>query len=244
MRTMALPAAASSRATAVAALNPPLGVERGHAARGVVLRIHPRWTLVGKRAVDVLGALLGLVALGPLLFAIALWIRLDSPGPALFAHERVGRGGRRFRCLKFRTMRRDAERLLRADPVLLARYLRHDFKLPADEDPRITRAGRFLRRTSLDELPQLLNVLRGDMSLVGPRPVVQPELERYAGRTGLLLSVKPGMTGAWAVSGRSAVGYPARAHLELDYVASWSLWLDLRLLWRTIPRVLGAHGAH
>ncbi len=171
MRPASSSATWSRSATAVATLDAPRAVAPLFAPRGVLLRVHPRWRLAGKRGIDVLGAALGLVVFGPLLLAIAAWIRLDSAGPALLGHERVGRGGRRFRCLKFRTMHRDAERLLRADPALYARYVRHDYKLPASEDPRITRAGRLLRRTSIDELAQLLNVLRGDMSLVGPRPV-------------------------------------------------------------------------
>ena len=244
MRPLSVAATWSRPTAAVATLEVPRPAAPSFFPRGIVLRVHPRWKLAGKRAVDVAGAVLGLAVFGPLLLAIAAWIRLDSPGPALFAHERMGRGRRRFHCLKFRTMHQGAERLLRADPELYARYVRHDYKLPARQDPRITRAGRWLRRASLDELPQLVNVLRGEMSLVGPRPVVQPELECYGGRAGLLLSVKPGMTGAWAVSGRSAVGYPARAEIELAYVAGWSLRRDLGLLLRTIPRVLGANGAH
>jgi len=138
----------------------------------------------------------------------------------------------------------DAEARLLADPVLFQQYVEHDYKLPVSIDSRITRIGRFLRRTSLDELPQLWNVLRGDMSLVGPRPIVPDEIHHYNGEGPLLLSVKPGMTGAWQVMARSAVSYPERATVELEYVEGWSLWRDLAILVRTIPAVLGGRGAY
>jgi exopolysaccharide biosynthesis polyprenyl glycosylphosphotransferase len=200
--------------------------------------------LVAKRAVDVVGAALGLLLVSPLLALIALGIRLESSGPIIFAQRRVGVGGRPFRCLKFRSMRVDAEELLRRDPVLQAQYVKNNYKLPEGRDPRITRLGRLLRRSSLDELPQLWNVLRGDMSLVGPRPVVPDELEEYGDRRRVLLSLKPGMAGAWAVSGRSRVGYPRRAKIELGYVCKWKFGLDLLIMLRTLPTVLARRGAH
>jgi lipopolysaccharide/colanic/teichoic acid biosynthesis glycosyltransferase len=200
--------------------------------------------LVAKRAVDVLGSALGLVLASPLLAVIALAIRLESAGPIIFGHRRVGVGGRPFRCLKFRTMRVDAEELLHRDPVLLAQYIGNNYKLPEGHDPRITRLGRLLRSSSLDELPQLWNVLRGDMSLVGPRPVVPDELEEYGERRPVLLSLKPGMAGAWAVNGRSRVGYPHRAKIELSYVCNWRFGLDLLILLRTLPAVLARRGAY
>ncbi len=200
--------------------------------------------LVAKRAVDMVGATLGLLLVFPLLALIALGIQLESPGPIIFQQRRVGAGGRPFRCLKFRTMRVDAEELLRRDPILQAQYVKNNYKLPEGRDPRITRLGRLLRRSSLDELPQLWNVLRGDMSLVGPRPVVPDELEEYGDRRRVLLSLKPGMAGAWAVSGRSRVGYPRRASIELGYVCNWRLGLDLLILLRTLPAVLARRGAH
>jgi exopolysaccharide production protein ExoY len=200
--------------------------------------------LLIKRSVDVVGAGLGLLALAPIMGVIAFAVRLDSPGPVLFGHRRVGVGGQPFRCFKFRTMRVEAEELLRTDPVLRSQYMSNNFKIPEGSDPRITRLGHFLRRSSLDELPQLLNVLRGEMSLVGPRPVVPDELAEYGETRTVLLSLRPGMAGAWAVNGRSRVGYPHRAAIELGYVRSWRLKLDLSILWRTLPAVLTRRGAH
>ena len=130
------------------------------------------------------------------------------------------------------------------DPVLYEKYLENNYKLPEGEDPRITRVGLLLRRTSLDELPQFWNVLRGDMSLIGPRPVVPDELNEYGDKRRVLLSVKPGMSGAWAVRGRSRVGYPQRAAIELGYVQRWKLKADLSILWRTLPAVVTRRGAH
>jgi lipopolysaccharide/colanic/teichoic acid biosynthesis glycosyltransferase len=198
-----------------------------------------------KRAIDLAGALVGLAVLAPLLVAIALWIRLDSPGPALFRQWRRGRGGRPFRMLKFRTMVVDAERRLgdlearneSAGGVL--------FKLR--DDPRVTRIGRFLRRSSLDELPQLINVLKGEMSLVGPRPLQFRDSERlsavdprgYAQR----LRVQPGLTGPWQVGGRSLLDHEQMVRLDLDYVANRSLGRDLRIIARTVLAVLIGHGA-
>ena len=197
-----------------------------------------------KRALDIIGASICIVLLAPLLAVIALLVVLDSPGPVLFCQRRLGRFGRPIRCLKFRSMDADAEARLLSDPVLFQQYVEHDYKLPASIDTRITRIGRFLRRTSLDELPQLWNVLRGDMSLVGPRPIVPDEIHHYNGEGPLLLSLKPGMTGAWQVMGRSAVAYPERVTVELEYVEGWSLWRDLAILVRTIPTVLGGRGAY
>lgn len=202
------------------------------------------WQLAVKRLVDLLGATIGLVVLSPFLLLIAAWVRWDSPGPAVFGQVRLGERGRRFRCRKFRTMRSDAEEVLRADLELQQRYVANNFKLPEAIDPRLTRVGRFLRKTSLDELPQLFNVLVGDMSLVGPRPIVPDEIGHYERSAPLFLSLKPGMTGAWAVSGRSQVGYPDRAHMELEYVRRWSLLSDIGILLCTIPIVLRRQGAH
>jgi lipopolysaccharide/colanic/teichoic acid biosynthesis glycosyltransferase len=193
---------------------------------------------VAKRALDVVGAGLGLIVLSPVMLLMAVAIRLESRGPALFKHWRVGRDGRRFACLKFRTMQADAEAVLARDAELKALYREHNYKLPEEMDPRVTRLGKLLRRSSLDELPQLWNVLVGEMSLVGPRPVVEEELEHYRGSERLLLSVRPGMTGAWAVNGRHHVGYPARSEMELRYVRGWSLGSDLGILVGTVSAVL------
>jgi exopolysaccharide production protein ExoY len=196
------------------------------------------WQRHAKRALDVVGAAVGIVLLSPLFLAIALGIKLESRGPALFQHWRVGRRGRGFHCLKFRTMHAEAEEVLERDSELQQLYRENHYKLPEHLDPRVTRFGKFLRRTSLDELPQLFNVLTGEMSLIGPRPVVEAELEHFRGSERLLLSVRPGMTGAWAVNGRHHVGYPRRAELELRYVRSWSLATDLAIMAGTLSAVL------
>ncbi len=180
----------------------------------------------------------------PVMAAIAVAVRLGSPGPAVFGQRRLGRHGKSFRCYKFRSMYRDAELRLRNDAALYEEYVRNGYKLPPDKDARITPIGRFLRKTSLDELPQLWNVLTGDMSLVGPRPIVPDEILHYDAEAPMLLLLKPGMTGAWQVSGRSELRYPERTTVELEYVQNWSLKRDLAILLRTVPAVLAQRGAH
>lgn len=200
--------------------------------------------LVAKRLTDLLGSSVLLVLLSPLYLALAIAVRLASPGPIFFGQVRLGRHGVPFRCYKFRSMCIDAEARLKADPALHAAYIANDFKLPPDVDPRITPIGRWMRRTSLDELPQIWNVFLGQMSMVGPRPIVPDELAHYHIEAPRLLLAKPGMTGLWQVSGRSDVGYPERADLELSYVENWSFVGDLALVWRTIRVVLTGRGAH
>ena len=196
-----------------------------------------------KRLVDFGGALALMIALLPLLLIIAIAIRIDSRGPALFAHRRLGRKGRHFDCLKFRTMTIDAEHRVFQDESLRHHYVSNHFKIPSDLDPRITRLGRFLRRSSLDELPQLWNVLKGEMALVGPRPIVALEATHYGDQLDALLSVRPGLTGHWAVSGRSQVGYPARVGIELEYIRTRSLITDLQIIVKTPWVVLTQKGA-
>ena len=191
-----------------------------------------------KRAMDIVGAATGLLVAAPVVALLALLVRRESRGNPFFGHERIGLGGRRFRCWKLRTMYADAERRLHDDLALLEAYRANDFKLPDHEDPRITRLGRWLRKTSVDELPQLWNVLVGEMALVGPRPIVAEELPHYRGEVLTLLSVRPGLTGAWAVNGRHHLAYPRRAEVELGYVRSRSLAGDLSILLRTVGAVL------
>jgi len=190
-----------------------------------------------------LAALAMLAALSPLLLLLAWLIQRDG-SPATFAHYRVGAGGRLFRCIKFRTMRPDAERalqeLLERNPAVRAEWERAQ-KLV--DDPRVTRLGKWLRRSSLDELPQLLNVLRGEMALVGPRPITVPELRRYGAARWHYLSAVPGITGLWQVSGRTGTGYERRVELDQLYVANRSAWLDLKILARTVLVVLKRDGA-
>jgi len=202
------------------------------------------WQLLLKRLVDLVGATSGLLLLSPMFGLVALVVKLESRGAALFGHKRVGLNGHTFKCYKFRSMHADAERRLQSDSALYAEYVANNFKLPEDRDPRLTAIGRVLRKTSLDELPQLMNVLKGEMSLVGPRPIVPEELGLYGHGAPVFLSLKPGMTGAWQVNGRSHVGYPDRADMELEYVRNWSLARDLWILFRTVPAVLRRQGAH
>lgn len=197
-----------------------------------------------KRCIDVVGAVLLLIITFPILCAVAVGVKLDSPGPVLFRQRRLGLNGRVFTLYKFRSMRADAEQLLRENAYLYGLYVQNGYKLPREIDPRISRFGSFLRQTSLDELPQLFNVIRGDMSLVGPRPIVEEEIREYGDRASLFLSAKPGLTGYWQVSGRSNVGYPERVDIELEYVVRWSLWLDLMILLKTPFAVLRRDGAY
>lgn len=184
-----------------------------------------------------LGVAALLVAL-PLMILIALVVKLSSRGPVFFTQSRVGRGGRLFTIYKFRTMGVDAEELLTCDPALAARHRRNDFKLAVGDDVRVTGVGRVLRKTSLDELPQLINIIKGDMSFVGPRPVVPEELGEYGPYRPMYEAAYPGLTGAWQVAGRKNIRYPARAALDADYVETWSFWGDLVIILRTIPAVL------
>jgi exopolysaccharide production protein ExoY len=200
--------------------------------------------LILKRGVDLVFAAVGLLLLAPLLLALAIAVKLDSPGPIFFRQRRLGVDGRPFTIFKFRSMRADAEQFLRANPRLYRRYVELGFKLPPDEDPRISKLGAFLRASSLDELPQLFNILIGDMSLVGPRPIVPDEIKEYGSDAPTFLGVKPGLTGYWQVSGRSGVGYPERAELDINYIMGWSFALDLKILARTVPAVLWRRGAH
>ena len=194
-----------------------------------------------KRATDLTFTWMGLVVIWPILAVIALMIRLDSPGPVLYRQQRVGKDGRLFELFKFRSMYRDAEQR-RAALSGANEATGPLFKMR--NDPRVTRVGRILRRTSLDELPQLLNVIRGEMSLVGPRPPLPSEVEQYEEwQLGRLRAV-PGMTGLWQVSGRSEVSFHDMVRLDLHYIRNWSLSLDLEILWRTLPAVVGHRGAY
>ncbi|MFM7689231.1 MAG: sugar transferase [Alphaproteobacteria bacterium] len=200
---------------------------------------------IAKRALDIIGAGLGLVVLSPFFLIVALMVRADG-GPAFFAHQRVGRGGNLFGCLKFRSMVIDSqarlEALLANDPAARAEW---EATRKLKNDPRITRIGRFLRSTSLDELPQLINVLRGEMSLVGPRPVQDAEIDRYYGASSAhYMAVRPGITGLWQVSGRSETSYESRVALDVSYVSRPSMLADLSILLRTPVAVLSRRGAH
>jgi exopolysaccharide biosynthesis polyprenyl glycosylphosphotransferase len=208
----------------------------------IELRPLPRSLRIAKRALDVFGSGLGLLALAPVLLLLALAIKLTSRGPVLFVQERCGLGGRKFRVFKFRTMVRDAEARKRA-LAHLNEMSGPVFKIR--RDPRITVLGGVLRRLSLDELPQLWNVVLGDMSLVGPRPPTPDEVERYTARHVQRLSVMPGITGLWQVSGRSDIAdFERWVDLDLHYVRTCSMWTDLRILLKTVVVVARVRGAH
>ena len=221
----------------------PVPADRAAAEQDRTLLLPPS-RRVSKRVFDLAASLALIVLLGPLLVAIALVVRCDG-GDALFGHRRIGAGGRVFRCWKFRSMVLDADavlaRTLANDPAARAEWDR-DFKLR--QDPRVTPLGKFLRRSSLDELPQLFNVLRGEMSLVGPRPIVAAEVERYGSAIVEYHSCKPGITGLWQVSGRNDVDYAERVELDRRYARTWSLGGDLVILARTLGAVARRSGAY
>jgi Undecaprenyl-phosphate galactose phosphotransferase WbaP len=203
------------------------------------------WNLGSKRLLDLFIVIFGGIIMLPFLLLIALLIKLSSKGPALYRHKRLGQNGREIGVFKFRSMVADADEkltvMLEKDPKLREEWEGyHKLK----NDPRITGIGKFLRRTSFDEFPQLLNVLAGEMSLVGPRPVTKEEVEKYGENYHRIFSVKPGMTGLWQVSGRSDTDYNERISYDSYYLQSWSVWLDLWVLYKTLGVVLWGKGAY
>jgi len=203
------------------------------------------WSLRMKRALDLLATLVGGTLILPFLLVISLLIWADSGRPIFYCAERMGKDGKHFLCLKFRTMRPDAEpelqRMLEADPLVREEYLKYH-KLR--NDPRVTRVGRLLRKLSLDELPQLWNVLRGDMSLVGPRPYLPRESEKIGGAQRDILRVPPGITGPWQVAGRNDILFQERVQIDANYIRNWSMWVDLVLLTRTLEVLLFKRSAY
>ena len=226
------------------AVLPPAEAAFAGAAPGLLEVVQPSITWTGKRAFDLVFGSLMLVASAPLMLVVAFAVFFDTGGPIFFRQERVGRHGRNFLVFKFRSMIADAESRLLESEELFGHYLAGDFKISHIDDPRVTRIGKFLRRTSLDELPQLLNVLTGDMSLVGPRPVRPDELERYKHRRSVYLSLRPGMTGIWQISGRCTIKFPRRAELDEQYAERCSLPTDLKILLRTPWAVVRGMGAN
>jgi len=201
-------------------------------------RLKMFWNLAIKRFLDLLMIIVGGLIVSPFLLLIALFIKISSPGPVLYSHKRLGLNGKHFNAYKFRTMVKDADKklkeLLESDPEVKKEW-EESYKIK--NDPRVTKIGKFLRKTSLDEFPQLLNILKGEMSLVGPRPVIPEEIEMYRENAMRILTVKPGLTGLWQVSGRSDTDYGERISYDLYYLQSWSVWLDLWIIYRT-PRVI------
>lgn len=223
----------------------------------VEIRLTPLegWGRVAKRVFDVLGALAALVLLTPVMIFVALLIKLKDPsGPLIFKHRRLSRNGNEVYIYKFRTMTwkycdgpsrpyKSAEETFRAmgREDLIPEFRKNQ---KVEDDPRVSRLGRILRRTSLDELPQLFNVIRGELSMVGPRPIIAAELEHYGDRQASFLALKPGLTGLWQISGRSDLSYDERVKLDIYYVENWSLMLDLRILFKTVFALLGKRGAY
>lgn len=201
----------------------------------------PRAALIAKRAIDIAFSLLALLVLAPILMVAVVAVWLSSPGPAVFVQERIGRAGKPFKMLKIRSMYAEAERQ-RNHYEALNECEGPVFKLR--QDPRVTPVGRVLRKFSIDELPQLVNVLRGEMSLVGPRPPLPHEVSMYGDLERCRLLVTPGITCIWQVSGRSNINFSNWVEMDLAYIQSWSLWLDWTLLARTIPAVLSGRGAY
>ena len=194
-----------------------------------------------KRAFDILASIVAMLILWPLVLVLILLIRIDSKGSAFYIHERIGKNGKKIGLYKFRTMYIPSDPKYRQlTPQEMERWYRN-YKL--EDDPRVTRIGNVLRKTSLDELPQLLNILLGDMSFVGPRPVVSGEIERYGAYKGEFLSVTPGLTGYWQAYARNSVSYSERIRMELYYVRNCSLWLDTKILFKTIGTVISQKGA-
>jgi lipopolysaccharide/colanic/teichoic acid biosynthesis glycosyltransferase len=197
-----------------------------------------------KRAMDILGALTFFIFLLPLFVTIAVCVRISSHGPAIYSQSRVGLKGRIFRFYKFRSMAHNSDEVLSSflDSDRDARF-QWDTYQKLDRDPRVTPFGRFIRKTSIDELPQFWNVLVGDMSLVGPRPCVPEQEGRYGKYWSAYCSMRPGLTGLWQVSGRNNLSYADRVRLDARYAREWSLWLDIKILFRTVKVVLTAHGS-
>lgn len=194
-----------------------------------------------KRFLDIFISVIGLIVLLPIFLILGIIIRIDSPGPILFAHRRIGKNGKEIKILKFRTMYRDAEEMIKNFNEEQMKEYKENYKLK--EDPRITKIGNILRKTSLDELPQILNIIKGDLSIVGPRPVVESELEKYGKNKDKFLSVTPGLTGYWQANGRSTTTYEQRMNMELYYVENRSLWMDIKIFFKTFISVVKKEGA-
>lgn len=194
-----------------------------------------------KRFIDIIIGTIGLIVCIPIFIIIGIAIKIDSKGPVFFKHKRIGKHGKKLEIYKFRTMIENAEEAMKNFTEEQKKEFAENFKL--ENDPRVTRVGKILRKTSLDELPQIINILKGEMSIIGPRPVVKSELEKYGSNQDKFLSVAPGLTGYWAANGRSDVSYEERMALELYYVNNRSLILDMKIFFKTIGSVLKGRGA-
>lgn len=194
-----------------------------------------------KRGMDIIFSILGLIILSPVFLIIAIAIKIESKGPVFFGHTRIGKNGKVIKIYKFRSMVQNAEELIKQFTPEQMKEYKENYKLV--DDPRITKTGKFLRKTSLDELPQLLNILKGELSIIGPRPVVTEELKKYGENASKFLSVTPGLTGYWAANGRSCTSYEERMKMELYYVDNISFKTDFKIFLKTIVSVLKREGA-
>lgn len=194
-----------------------------------------------KRITDIVLGCVGLIILLPVFLIIGICIKIDSKGPVIFAHKRIGKNGKEFNMYKFRSMYENAEEMIENFNEEQKREWQENFKL--ENDPRITKVGKFLRKTSLDELPQIINIIKGDLSIIGPRPIVDEELEKYGENKEKFLSITPGLTGYWQANGRSNTTYEERMQMELYYIDNQSLLLDIKIFFKTIVSVLKKEGA-
>ena len=194
-----------------------------------------------KRIIDVIISVIGLIVLSPIFLILAIIIKLDSKGPVFFAHTRYGKDGKKFKMYKFRTMYENAQDMINDFTPEQMKEWKENFKL--QDDPRITKVGKFLRKTSLDELPQIVNIIKGDLSIIGPRPVIEEELEKYGDNKEKFLSVTPGLTGYWQANGRSSTTYEQRMEMELYYIDNISPKLDVKIFFKTIESVIKKEGA-
>ena len=198
-----------------------------------------------KRVFDISISLVGMIVLVIVTIILAIFYSFGkNKGKIFFSQERIGLNGKRFKIYKYRSMVENAQEILKKDPKLYQKYIENSYKLLPEEDPRMTRLGRFIRRHSIDEIPQFINILKGDMSFIGPRPVIAEELLQYGERAPEFLSVKPGATGWWQVSGRSEVGYPERCDVELYYVDNFSLKLDIKIFFLELKRIITRDAAY
>ena len=194
-----------------------------------------------KRSFDIISATIGLIVLLPLFLVLAILVKLDSKGPIFFSHKRIGKNGKIIGIYKFRSMVSNSEEVFRNFTKEQKEEFEKNFKL--DDDPRITKVGNFLRKTSLDELPQLLNIIKGDMSVVGPRPIVKAEVEKYGVYADKMFSIKPGLTGFWQANGRSDTTYEERVQMDMYYIDNRSFLLDIKIILKTVVSVIKKEGA-
>jgi len=208
------------------------------------MRQSMRVYMVSKRILDIVLSLCALLILSPIFLAVFMIDCFgENKGPIFYKQVRIGLHGKPFKIIKFRSMIIDADKKLRKDPKLYHEYKKNNYKLPEGKDPRVTKVGSLLRKSSLDEIPQFINVLKGEMALIGPRPVVSEELSEYGKRTSELLSVKPGAMGYWQATGRSNIGYPERCDIELYYVENQSFWFDFKICFKNIISIFKSDGA-